>query len=286
MHALFCGSVELPEYGRSVLKRQSDHAHESIFLGSHQGHRLQGSSPISRQITKEALRSVMPREPALFTSKSNSTQRSFRWKLVTGYLPTMERQAQWKPDLYRESTCLRCLSEVEDTAHIFNCPEAEEDRLAFPETFMTALRESMAGSAEEVRAVGAYALNQGLDIESFRGVLSEPLLESLLTAPLPVSPRSAAVGVLRALYRVAFDIWKKRCTDVQSAEREQGITPRRKRQPSQGSARPPHPASSNPKLGASTESDRSIWTRTNSVLFSPLSRLPSDALPQQPANGP
>lgn len=281
------GSVELSEYARSVLKRQSDHAHETIFLNSHQGLRLKGASPMSRLIAKEALHSVQPREPALFTSQSNSTQRSFRWKFISGYLPTMERQSKWKPDLYQESTCLRCHSAVETTDHVLSCPEAEEDRLAFPENFLSALRESMPGSAAEVRAVGDYALSLGLDIESFRGVLPEPVLESLMSAPLPVPPRAAATGVLKALYRVSFDIWKKRCDVVQSAERELGITPRLKRQPSRHVNRPPgSAASTNMKLGASTESDCAIWSRTNSVIFPTLTtQLPFVAPPQQLANG-
>ncbi|KAK3825940.1 MAG: hypothetical protein J3Q66DRAFT_385032 [Benniella sp.] len=64
----------------------------------------------------------------LFTSMADCHNRAHRVKKLHGMLPTLTYMKHWKPDLYAEDTCRRCLEEPEDTNHIWRCPATMDDQ--------------------------------------------------------------------------------------------------------------------------------------------------------------
>ncbi|GJJ69097.1 hypothetical protein EMPS_01443 [Entomortierella parvispora] len=60
---------------------------------------------------------------SLFTSNSDCTKRAHRVKKLHGMLPTQKYMHNWRPDLYEDDYCRVCESNVEDTNHIWRCPE-------------------------------------------------------------------------------------------------------------------------------------------------------------------
>ena len=60
---------------------------------------------------------------SLFTSNSDCTKRAHRVKKLHGMLPTQKYMHNWRPDLYEDDYCRVCESDVEDTNHIWRCPE-------------------------------------------------------------------------------------------------------------------------------------------------------------------
>ena len=150
-----------------------------------------------------------------------------------GMLPTIQRQALWRPDLYEEPTCMACQSAPETIEHLLNCPST-----VIPvDQLQTRIREELASvlptnKVRHAQLLAHLVLQAGLQVEGFRGILPPVVRLSLSQAPIEMPTDTACLAVLRALFRVVYhDIWKKRCQATIARERVLGITPSMKRLP-------------------------------------------------------
>ena len=267
-------------YGRTLVKHLAATAHDSVFLGSSQGRALAALSPAEREVTIAALRSAESSESALITSRHNCRFRAFRYKLAMRLLPTMVRQAMWRPDLYHEPRCLLCQETAETTDHLFSCPANLFDEATLPARLSEELHTLLPSQSDSIPLMVSALLGAGLRLSAFRGVLPAGCLTLLSELPLSCSPTKAGTGVLRALFRLAYElVWKPRSAEVQRQERLINVSRRQKFSPAVVSVPPsaaavvaastelPHSAARSPVFGKSLATDASLWARAGKALL-------------------
>jgi ribonuclease HI len=257
---LHCQDEPIYEYPRKFMKQQALIAHTNAFLWSRHGANLKQLSPEQLAISSRCLQSNLSKESRLFTSRSNSTFRAFRWKLACDLLPIGSRHLKWGCQARPDGTCPLCVTSVETVAHLFSCPFV--NRADWPSNLRSCLQPLLphldcSSLATDLICNDALATSFGCLTKEL-----EELLMPLTSSTISIS--SLSHQVLRGCHHFLYQyVWKPRCESVAALH---PISLEQKRTYSaSASARP---ASTNPyKLGLSRFSDKIAWTFANGLLI-------------------
>jgi hypothetical protein len=182
--------------------------------------------------TVEALRSSTANEPRLLTTYAQSTSRAFRYKLLSGLLPTMSRNKAYRPDLYNDNLCALCRAEPETADHLTRCAAAQNRIEDFNHKLRDAIEEKLPRSAKpNSDMIADIVLLSGFSLRGFNGTLQRGIWDTLQEMPLiGCTPTAAATALLRACWDHMYEeIWKPRCDATITYELSVGITSYRKR---------------------------------------------------------
>ena len=148
-----------------------------------------------------------------------------------GLLPTAQRFALWRPDVYQSDLCPRCHRAPETSDHLFTCPVNALTADAFAARFREELASALpVAHVHAAPLIANVLLSSGLSLAGFRGVLPQSCLALLAETPIPLPTSISGLAVLRALFQVAYhDVWKPRCEATIALERLRGVTTRQKR---------------------------------------------------------
>lgn len=251
-----CNGLPVHEYPRHFMRRQALLAHSRTFLSSRHGTQLKALPSDLLKVTVASVKSNVPNESRLFTSRHNSTFRAFRWKLATDLLPLGERNQRWGCQSNMNGLCRSCNRTLEDIPHLFCCPST--DRTNWVDQLHSTLTSRVPSLPRQLSvsllADGVLSHSYGTLTEHIKAIISPLVTEEL---PFP----KLATKILRGCHEFIFhSIWKPRCQATIDRERQLGITPQQKRV---YESRPSTPSNNPYKFGLSRILDRSNWTSIN-----------------------
>ena len=233
-HSLLLRGLPTTGHPRWVVKKQSQALRQAELR---QASQLRRACPPTGCLDL-GLSLLRPRQVRSF---KDSLRYSFRVKLVTATLPTMERQGTWHSSVYPNTLCRRCHAAPETVDHLLACPVARPALAAIPSTLparLAALDDSLdhADTSAIISAISPTLDHNAL--KGFGDVRWEPALEAAGLRPVQKMLRML-VDCLAAL---TFDhIWLPRCDATISWERAHRIYRRDKRaMASSGDSQPSH----------------------------------------------
>jgi ribonuclease HI/exonuclease III len=189
------------------------------------------------------------------TNPRDGTLRAFGYKLLMGFLPTLERQQSWYPQVYNRQElveCAKCKHPIETIGHIFVCADHSQVERYFRDSFW-ALQPQTAAQ------IGLRWLQPWSYLGSLQGCphpyweFAIPLLQHDRRGTQ--STAQVIVQLLRASFETWYHaIWLPRCQRTIERERSLGLHQREKIRRMRavlragGSQAPPSPT---PKLPSS-----------------------------------
>jgi ribonuclease HI/ribosomal protein S20 len=160
-------------------------------------------------------------------------RRSFVIKCINRALPTLEKRALQRPDLYSSTTCIKCHQENESFEHLINCPidfdlwNEEEKRILRRIWEELPLEERRIGSLEDIsnaftpKEINLYLWRAKLA----RGIITLGTREKLIEIGFSQSSsKKLVVSFLEEWLKfLQKTIWKDRCSKVVEWEKSLNI---------------------------------------------------------------
>jgi hypothetical protein len=168
------------------------------------------------------------------TNSEDQKIRTFNNKLWLQELPTMTRNNERRPDIYKTSKCTRCRKEVEDNKHVFECEQNEilvTEMITQVIAMKAAQHTKMSSSKIKswVRNVTEKEKEEWCWLIT-RGVIPK---EITMTVERWLKNKTKMTKVVKEIMytitRILNRIWSDRCEEVNKWEKEEGITKQMKR---------------------------------------------------------
>ena len=176
--------------------------------------------------------------------QGNSIEENNRWifmiKCINRLLPTLEKRHLFRPDLYKDSLCIRCKSKEESFEHLLECKADEESWINLEKEIIEKLEDLFKSNniySEQKNIILRTLFPEETEElrtrrqETLRGFIPKNLLEAF-----------SAIGITRKKTKLILEtyvrewlqsfkvkIWRTRCNAVIKWENKIGITRKEKR---------------------------------------------------------
>jgi hypothetical protein len=158
------------------------------------------------------------------TNNHDAKARGFWFKLLLGFLPTLERQRAWYPQVYNRPElylCAKCKQTTETPEHMFECADRTEIEACFRDRSRSLQpRETEPIDISALRPWDLLGLLQGRVHPSWKSMI--PMLQQ------GMHRTASTAAVIQQLLRASLEtwyhaIWLPRCKRTIEQEQSQGL---------------------------------------------------------------